>query len=175
MRKIIKFKKNKNLTTKGFTLIELLVALAAFLILVTLVSSSAISIIKAQRKVYASQIVSGEVSYVLESMSKEIRMSAIDSVAGTTVLTITNSSGDTVDYQFINNKLQRRVNGGIWQDLTQVGINFSGGFYLEKYSGSPGNRAKVTIMMKAESQADVQGDQPVLDLQTTISSRSFYN
>ncbi len=167
------------LNKKGFTLIELIVALAAFLILITIVSSSAVLIIQTQRKSFAMQNVGEEISYVLELMSKEIRMSEIvsdDDFRPT--LKIINSDGDTVEYQFTSaNYIRRRVNGGWWQSLTSSNINFNGIFYIEKFSGSPGNRAKVTIVIKATyAQGEgVPGDEVEINLQSTVSSRSFYN
>ncbi len=166
----------KNLKEKGFTLIELLVALSAFLILVTLVSSSAVSLIKAQRKAIAMQDIGEQIGYVLETISKEVRMGKVVSSSGSSpILSVVNSSDEDIDYRFSSNKIQRRVNGGVWQDLTQTKAAFNGSFQIEKYGGSPGNRAKVTIIMQVEYQLDTPGQAPELNLQTTISSRSSYN
>ncbi len=163
---------------RGFTLIELIVALAIFSILLTAVASSAVAIIRAQRESFAMQNIGEQVGYVLESMSKEIRMSKIVSNTGTySSLRIVNSKNQTVDYRFDSGGIiLRRVNNGSWEDLTdRTNAEFGGIFYIYKYSGSPGNRAKVTIVMNVEYESDSSGQKPRMDLQTTINSRSFYN
>lgn len=167
------------LNKKGFTLIELIVALATFLILIAIVSSSAIWIIQTQRKSFAMQNVGEEISYVLELMSKEIRMSEIVSDSDfSPTLTIINSDGDTVEYEFTGaDYIRRRVNGVQWQNLNSSNINFNGVFYIEKFSGSPGNRAKVTIVINAtyDQGENIPGDETEINLQSTISSRLFTN
>lgn len=157
---------------KGFTLVELLVALAAFGLIVIAMTGATSSIIKSQRKAFALQSIQESTRYALESMSKEIRMSVINSGdsggSKVDILNITNSDNQTFDYQFdnINKKLMR------WgQDISPANIDLTGGFYIRK-SSFP-ERSLVTIIIKVESQGLRIEEQAEIDLQNTISSRAF--
>jgi len=162
---------------KGFTIIELLVALAIFSLVIVSMAAVAVSVIKSQRKGFVLQESQENARYILESMSKEIRMSAIDSGdsggSPVTTLDITNSKGENVDYRFVSQKLQRQVNGGGWQDLSSANLEVTGSFYIRK-SASP-NRAAVTVVMQVESTTGQVEEQTEIHLQSTISSRSFEN
>jgi hypothetical protein len=104
-------------------------------------------------------------------MSKEIRMSTINSSSSnkTNTLNITNSSGDTFDYQFdnTNKRLMRRG-----QVISPSNVDLIGWFYIRK-SGAPAARALVTIIMKIESQGFQAEEQGEIYLQSTVSSRGF--
>ncbi len=63
----------------GFTLVELLIAMAVFSLIVVAMSATAVSVIKSQRKGFALQNSQETARYILESISKEIRMSVINS------------------------------------------------------------------------------------------------
>lgn len=164
---------------KGFTLIELLVAMAVFGMVVVAMSTTAVSVLKSQRKGFALQNIQENARYILESMSKEIRMSEIVTSTGNfTDLSITNVDGDgdgsrddDVDYQFTSNKIRRRVNGKAWQDLSPASLELTGSFYVNK-SSSP-DRAKVTIVMKIKSAETKAEKQAEIYLQSTVSQRSY--
>jgi len=68
---------NKNTTPKlvsGFTLVEMLVAIAVFMIVVTSAVGALYSIMDANRKAQAIKNVVNNVSFALESISKDMRM-----------------------------------------------------------------------------------------------------
>ena len=161
--------KNKN----GFTFIELLVALATFSLLIFALTTTATSVIKAQRKTYAIQNIQEPARYILEVINKEIRTSALDSASGDNMpsLNITNFQGETINYQFVNNKIQRQVNGGVWQDLSPSNLNVTGGFYVINESFP--KRAKITIVMEIETTGGQEGTRAKIDLQSAITPRSF--
>lgn len=72
---------NQAKTTKsgaGFTLIEMMVAVAIFMIVVTAVSTLFVQAIRAQRRNLAYQELSDQTSYVMEYMSRAIRMAKKD-------------------------------------------------------------------------------------------------
>lgn len=160
---MINLNKNKN---KGFTLIELLVALAVFCLIMIAMSSTALSIMKAQRKAFSLQVVQESSRYILESMIKEIRMGVIESSSGVDdTLKIINSKGENVEYRFLGNKIRR--NG---QDLSSSDIRLTGSFYVRK-SFSP-NRALVTIAMKIKSKEEKTEEQSEIYIQNSVTSRS---
>ena len=67
--------KNKN---NGFTLVEMLVSLAIFATAVTLVSTIFVSGLKTQRQNLAYQQLLGQTSYLIEYISRAIRMATKD-------------------------------------------------------------------------------------------------
>jgi len=158
-----------NKKSAGFTLVELLVAMAAFGLIIVAMTGIAGSVIKSQRKAFALQNVQESTRYILESMSKEIRMSTIDSSesSNTNILYITNSKDEEVDYEFISNRIKR--NG---EYISPSNIDLTGCFYIRKYD-APTKRAFVTIVIKAESQGSRIEENAEINLQSSVSSRSF--
>ncbi len=163
--------KNKN--ENGFTLIELLIALAVFSLLIFALTTTAVSIINAQRKTFAIQNIQEPARYILEVINKEIRVSDINSASGDNMpsLSITNSQGEAVNYQFVNNKIQRQVNGGVWQDLSPSNLNVTGGFYVINESFP--KRAKITTVMEIMTTGGQKGTEAEINLQSAITPRSF--
>ncbi|MBU2579507.1 type II secretion system GspH family protein [Patescibacteria group bacterium] len=166
---IMKNKDKKN----GFTLVELLVAMATFSLIMLSVSTISISVIKTQRRVFVMQNVQESAGYILETMNKEIRASEIISASGDGLisLSIINSNGDSIDYQFSSDKIQRRVNAGVWQDLSPSDLEVVGGFYVTKESFPA--RALVTTVMKIGTVDGQVEEEFEMDLQSTIASRRF--
>ncbi len=158
---------------KGFTLIELIIALAAFSVIIVSMATIASSVIKSQRKSFVVQDTQENARYILESASKELRTSTVNTAdSGGSVVTslnITNSNGETVDYQFASNKLQRQVNGGGWQDLNPADLELTGGFYVRK-STFP-DRTVVTLAMKVKSTGERVEAQKEIYVQSTVAPR----
>ncbi len=161
---------------KGFTLIELLVAMTVFSLVMVTMSASAVSILKSQRKGFALQDNQETARYILESVSKEIRMSKINSADSggglVSVLNITNSKGEDIGYRFVSQKLQRQVNGGGWQDLNSTNLEVTGSFYIRKSASLPA-RAVVTLVMKVKAIGNKAEEEAEIYLQSTVSSRAF--
>ncbi len=63
-----------NKSQKGFTLVEMLVAVAIFMVVVTVAMTALMSVINANRKARAIQSVVSNVNFVIESISRDIRM-----------------------------------------------------------------------------------------------------
>ena len=164
--------KNKN-NQRGFTLVELLVSLAVFSLLIFALATITGSIIKAQRKAFAIQSVQEPARYILEVISKEIRVSGINSNTGDNMpsLNITNPQNEVIDYQFANNKIQRRVDGGIWEDLSSSNLEITGSFYIVNEPFP--KRAKVTIVMETKITGGRAESGAGINTQNTITPRSF--
>ena len=64
---------NQNISNKGFTLIEVLVSLTLFLVVVTVSISSLLAILDANLKVQNMQNVMTNLSFAMDSMSRQIR------------------------------------------------------------------------------------------------------
>jgi len=98
-------------------------------------------------------------------MSKEIRMSEIDSLSSnnTKILMITNSKEEEVDYEFVSNRIKR--NG---EYISPSNVSLTGWFYIRK-SNFP-NRSLVTIIIKAESQGSRQEE----SAETSLTKFCFF-
>lgn len=164
--------KNKN-NQSGFTLIELLVALVTFSLLMFSLTTIAASVIKAQRKTFAIQNIQEPARYILEVINKEIRLGEINSASSDNApsLSITNFQDEAVNYQFSNNKIQRQVNGGVWQDLSPSNLEVTGGFYITNESFP--KRAKITTVMKIRTTGGQPESVVEVNLQGAITPRSF--
>jgi len=158
---------------KGFTLIELLIGLIIFSVLVVSMSVLALSVIQGQRKAFALQNAQESSRFVLESMSKEIRTSAImspdSSGAQIANLLITNAKGESVEYRFENDKVRKSVNGESFQDISPSNVVIAGGFFILK--GSFPIHSRVTTAMKVSAVGDRVEEQAEVYLQNTISAR----
>ena len=162
-----------NNNKKGFTLIELLIALATFSLIIVVMSTVAVSTIKSQRKALALQRIQESARYMLESASKEIRISTINTSGNSYDLDITNDKG-TFKYQFYSDKFYRIPEGEVLGPdylISPDNIKITAFFFVTK-SDSP-KRAKVTIIMRVESLGVRAEGQAEIYLQTTVSSRAF--
>jgi len=164
---------------KGFTLIELVVALAVFGLVVFAMTAIAGSVIQGQRKAFVLQDTQEAGRYILESISKEMRMSTINSGDSggnsRTSLSITalkSTGNEDIDYQFNNDRVQRRVNGGGWQYISPDDLEVTGGFFIRK-STAIQPWSFVTIVMRLRSTGDKTQEQAEIYLQGSITARSF--
>ena len=60
--------------TAGFTLVELVVAVALFAVVMTVVAGALLTIVDANRKALAQQVVISNLNFALESMSRALRV-----------------------------------------------------------------------------------------------------
>jgi len=81
---------------RAFTLSEVMVSIFIFSIIIVTATSLFISVIKTQTQVLSSQQIIRELSYVMEYMSRAIRMALKDDIDGVDCLT-----GDKVNYEAI--------------------------------------------------------------------------
>ncbi len=159
---------------EGFTLIELLVAMATFVVVVVTITSTFLMGMGGSKRVFGQQDIQEAGRFIMESMSKELRMSKINTPASadlSSVVNITNSKDQTLEYSFYidsnNNKIISR-NG---EPLSSNEIEVTGGFYIQREN--PDSQPRVTIVMVLKNKTDKAGEQSELNLQTTVSSRSY--
>lgn len=159
---------------KGFTLIEMVVATAIFGVLALVASGIFISSVNVQQKVFAMQNSQEIGRYLMESMSKEIRMGAVlasnsFSTDGDSSLNIRNSNGDDVVYSFAGDILTKNTNGQGAQALSPSNMSITGRFYIGQGQFLAGG--KVTIVMKAKVVGAKATAQSEINLQNTIAAR----
>jgi len=147
------------------TLIELVVALAIFLVVLIVATSIFLTAIKNQRKAFVTQNLQDNTRYIIEAMTKEIRMSQIISTVNGKELDILAFSnlfpdGQAVKYKFESNKITRNT-----EQINSAKVEINGDFYLGTTS-----QPKVTIVMRVKPAG---ASQPEIKVQNTISSRSY--
>ena len=154
---------------KGFTLIEFLVAMSIFIIVIIVVLSLFAMAIRGQRRVIAMQNIQENARFLLDFMTKEIRMSVISAVADSSI-SIIRSDGQIVTYLFSGNKIERTSpssDGPINSDEVLV----NGRFFATGIGKADGLQPKITIIMNVQSVGSRIEEQVSIDLETTLSQR----
>lgn len=178
---------------KGFTLVEILVSISIFIIVITTVSGILVSSVKNQKRSLASQELLNQTSYVLEYMSRALRMAKKDDLDDVHCLL-----GDKVNYEittsglggikfrnykdecqefYIGNDLVLYENRtGYTEPLPFTSVNIKINSFEIKLSGEEQPSAdelqpKVTLLLDVEA---VEGNPPPkLRIQTTVSQRDL--
>lgn len=162
---------------EGFTIVEVLVSALVFSIIAIVVSGLFIQVLALERKTSAAQKIQENGLFIMELMSREIRVSQIqnqDSPNCTaTSLTIIHPINGTVTYSLNNGVLQRTsVENGtpITTDLSSSNVAFSRLNFCIMGSGpTDGQQARVAIL--ASIQNKTGKEILTASLETTVSSR----
>ncbi|MBP9822188.1 MAG: prepilin-type N-terminal cleavage/methylation domain-containing protein [Candidatus Pacebacteria bacterium] len=164
---------------KGFTLIELVVSAFVFSIIVAVVSGLFVQILKAERRAFAAQKIQENGLFIVELMSREIRVSQIvandQSPAGNSpsctlqALTIRHPVNGTVTYALVGDILQRTADGSV-TDLSSSAVSFSRlNFCLTGGAPTDAQQARVGIIASIQNKT---GKEIVkVNLETSVSSR----
>jgi len=168
--------------TKSFSLIELLVV-AAVVLVTSITVGLFVTSIKTQRNILKQQELMDEVSYVMEYMSRAIRMAKLDS-SGCTSVDVFESTGSNIKFKnyshdcqefFLDNtdkKLKEDKNGA--NDLTSDNLQINlFNVHLEgeePYSSSDMQQPRITLFLDVQH-ADESSVK--LQIQTTISQRDL--
>jgi len=175
-----KYNLKNRLESSGFTLIELLVAMATFSVVVVMVADIFLMGMGGTQRVFNSQAAQESGRFILESMSKEARMSKVNSLDGLAYsslpngvsgpyysLNITNAEGQALDYVF-NGAAKQSLQAG--EILNPNDVETIGKFYLTKNAGL---QPRLTIVFDLISKLDRVGSRATINLQTTVSSREY--
>ncbi len=186
MRK--KIKNNFRLQTSdfrlrgGFTLLEVLVAISIFLVVITLVVQIFLMGMNATKRLFGRQSALDAARFIMESMSKEIRMSDVLTGAGGPLgyIDIKNSKDCNVTYAFSGTAVTRQVvPGGTGVscvvetapvELTPDEVEMTGSFWINMAAAE---QARVTVTAKVKNSTAILSQQVQVNLQTTISSRQY--
>lgn len=170
---------------KSFTLIEIIVAVAIFSIFIGTVVGIFVFSIHAQRKALAYQELLDQTSYVMEYMSRSLRMAKKDlntrcigknenySVSGSSI-NFKNYKDECQEFFLTGTRLQEYKNiwaGNIYLtsdnlQVNQFNINFLGETQNDNL------QPRVTIFLDIES-TRISENPPRLQIQTTISQRNL--
>lgn len=182
---------------KGFTIIEMLVAVTIFTLIVGSATGLFISAVRSQSKALAAQKLLDETSYVMEYMSRALRMAKKETNAPSCLssngLNYENPSFPSLDsikfikyehatnqdvcYEFFldGDQLKERKNGGTANALTSnkvkvTSLKFVDSISSGSWSGSDSYQPRVTITLTAQKEPE---GKPEIKIQTTISQRSL--
>ena len=172
---------------KGFTLIELLISMTIFSIVMVSVINLFSAGIKTQRKTLALQTLSNSTSYVIEYMSRSIRMAKKD-LGGTYIsagcnfepaddeknyIKFLNYNGKEQEFKLDNEQIKERKE--LASELTALtSDNFKVNKLVFRVSGGCQQndelQPKVTIVIEIQTK---EAEPQILNLQTTISQRDL--
>ncbi|MBI2062085.1 MAG: prepilin-type N-terminal cleavage/methylation domain-containing protein [Candidatus Yanofskybacteria bacterium] len=167
---------NKNKKEAGFTVVEVLVTSLIFSIIAMTVSAIFIQIINLERRSFAVQKIQDNALLVLEEISRDVRVSRIsdqeslDCTAAT--ITLIHPLKGTVVYRTSNGIVQRNINGGSYDDVSNSNVNFTRmNFCIRGSSANDNQSPRVSIITSVQNRTGREVLQ--INLQTTTTSRNF--
>ena len=169
------FKTNRE---SGFTVVEVLVTSLIFSIIAMAVSAIFIETLSLQRRASASQKIQDNALFVLESMSRDIRVSVIANQespgCAANTLTINHPSKGDVVFRMNNGAIEKSQAGGPFVAISGSDVRFSRfNFCITGSLPNDNKTPKAAILTTVEN---VSGREVLeVNLQTTISSRDEIN
>jgi len=152
---------------------ELVVSLAIFSLAIMVVLTLLSTGVQAQRKVLALQNVQENARFILEFMTKEIRMSNINA-GNSSSLSITRPDGERIQYLFVNGNLERRtIPAGVGGPINSDSVSVNGSFYTIGIGTSDNLEPRATIVLSVQGKGTKTEEQAKIDLQTTLSQRTL--
>ncbi len=158
---------------KGFTLTELLVSIAVFSLVVAAASGLFSAAAKAQRRSLENQKVLDNGRYVLETISKAIRMSEIQTSDGSLLpsLEIEHATKGTVTYALSSGQVTESGTAISSTNVTVEKLYFT---VSGVGTSAPNKQPRVTIILKVKSKDTIAPMYRVeVYFQTTISQRNL--
>jgi len=163
--------KEKN---RGLTMIELIVAIGIFSVIITIVVSLFVSALRGYRKNLALQNVQENARFLLDFITKELRMSTVDAAMPNgelSYLTIIRPDNSSVNYSFTSNNLNR-VAGSSSGPINSDEVMVTGRFYISG-AGNDNLEPKVTVVLKIENKWTKSEEKASINLQATLSQRNI--
>jgi prepilin-type N-terminal cleavage/methylation domain-containing protein len=172
----------------GFSLIEMLVAAAIFSMTITIVSGLYVRILHMQRVAQGAARVQENVLYLVETITREVRVSTISSGdaectgavgTGADAITLEHPVYGTVDYRYEPYEPLDPDNpdkGAIFRNderMTSPDIRLTSFRFCVTGSGADNSQTRMTLLMTAESDtARSRGQSPFI-VQTSVASRDL--
>ncbi|MEX2090985.1 MAG: prepilin-type N-terminal cleavage/methylation domain-containing protein [Candidatus Paceibacterota bacterium] len=158
----------------GFTIMEVLVTSAVFSIIALTVASIFVQTLALQRRASAAQKIQDNALFVLESMSRDIRVSLVadqespDCTA--TTLTINHPTKGDVIFRLNNGAIEKSQAGGSYVAISGSDVRFARfNFCITGSLSSDNLTPRIAILTTVEN---VSGRETLkVNLQTTVSSR----
>ena len=174
---IFNFQK-KNKKESGFTIVEVLVPSVIFSIIAMAVSSIFVETLSLQRRASASQKIQDNAIFVLESMSRDIRVSVVadqesPGCTANTLSIIHPVKGDVV-FRMTGGAIEKSQGGGPFVAISGSDVRFSRFNFC--ITGSLPNDNKTPRVAVLTTVENVSGREVLeVNLQTTVSSRDEIN
>ncbi len=182
--------------SSGFTLLEMIVATALFLMAMTMAIGIFIATMNANNKITRIQDVENEVRYILEKISKEVRLGTIDYdyyqiIYGNdfenpaSILSIVDSADNVSQFALNGDENSLGIiqlsldQGDNWSDLSTDSIQVQVlDFYLipetDPYAGEPDDIKQPLVLIYLNARYNKDGEMDGnIDIQTAISSRIY--
>ena len=168
----------KNKKQSGFTIVEVLVTSLIFSIIAITISAIFVQIINLQRRGISIQKIQTNSLFVLEMMSRDIRVSKIANQespnCSLTTITITHPSKDVIVYRATNGFIEKSESGGAFVAISGSDVNFSRMNFCVTGSGTNDNQTpRVAIITTAENKTGKEILK--INFQTTVSSRDLFD
>jgi prepilin-type N-terminal cleavage/methylation domain-containing protein len=172
----------------GFSLIELLIAAMIFTFVMVGVSQLFTQALDLQRRATGYQKIQENALFVLESIAREVRVSAVTSgntdcvgdITDATELIVEHPIYQTVTYRYITSGergyITRETSGeaGGPQPISSDDVDFTNfAFCISGKEDGDDRQARITIPMTIESVSGRQSTKVSVSLQTTIVSRDL--
>jgi hypothetical protein len=168
---------------KGITVVEMLVVLWAYTTLLLLISGILSQASYYEKRAAASAIIQENVMFILETISKEMRISEIITpdtadcrVSPSTTLQISRevppdyNSTETITYSLTNGQITRAVGTAIGVSINSPDVTISNLRFCISGSGANDNEAeRVTVAFTITNNGPIAVSIPV---QTTLTSRN---
>jgi prepilin-type N-terminal cleavage/methylation domain-containing protein len=163
---------------RGFTLVEVVVTLALFSFMMMGVGTIFVQTLRSQRRGAGALAVQENITFVLESIAREIRVSKItpgqnaDCVSVlSNSLNITHPVNGIVDYSSSSGVVYRQV-GGVSTPMSSSNVYFTQLSFCVIGSGvADDTQARVAIIAKAQSVPVTDPNVFSASVETTVSSR----
>lgn len=166
-------------SSPGFSLVELLVAASIFAFVVTAVSGLFVQALDMQRRASGIQKIQENALYVLESITREVRVSIVTSgnttcttpyPQETKTLVIEHPVNGTVTYEYSRPSTFGLItrNG---EQITSADVDITAFAFCVSGSGADGAQTRVTIPLTLQTTAGRSVNS--VSLQTTITSRDL--
>ncbi|TSC67307.1 MAG: Uncharacterized protein G01um101472_458 [Parcubacteria group bacterium Gr01-1014_72] len=175
----------------GFTLIEIVVSVGIFAIVMSVAATSLLSIIDANKKAHALQIVMDNLNFALASVSRQLRVGTAyhcgaggsltspqdcpDNNVGDTFLAFRSAGGNLMAYRFNANRLERSVDSGPYVGITAPEIIIQRlRFFVTGTAPTPGDRRQPRALIIVEG--FVGGGtraESRFNIQTTVAQREL--
>ncbi len=171
---------HKNHSEAGFTLVEMLVSVFIFSIVVIIVSDVFVSALNSQKAAYRVQQVEENVNYIVERMTKEIRVSELTGVEPAdsgvcpsnpaTKITLRHPDNGTIEYFLSDMQAHRKLNGVDDTVLNSNTVEITGfNFCVSGGGAADATQPRITIVAGIRS----KGTQVEDRIQTTVSLRKI--
>jgi len=171
---------NMNRAQRGFSLVELLVAASVFTFVVVGVSQLFTQAMDLQRRATGYQKIQENALFFMESVAREIRVSAIQGSSGCSpTLTMTHPTNGDVTYEYDRSSgvgtvtRVSTVQGGSPEPITSSDVDVE---YLEfcvMGAGPDNQQARVTVPLTLRAVSAKSSGQVSVSLQTTVVSRDL--